>query len=101
MHAENFLVDEGGNGEAIEDVAKDAPESDRVPAFALVVETVDSIDLCTFVIASQKEEVLGILDFVAEKKANGLDGLLSTVNVVTKEKIVRFGWEASILEYSQ
>ena len=101
MHAENFLVDEGGDGEAIEDVAKDAPESDRVPAFALVVETVNSIDLCTFVIASQKEEVLGILDFVAEKKANGLNGLLSAVNVVTKEKIVRFGWEASILEYSQ
>ena len=73
MHAENFLVDEGGDGEAIEDVAKDAPESDRVPAFAFVVETVDSIDLCTFVIASQKEEVLGILNFVAEKKANCLD----------------------------
>ena len=101
MHAENFLVDEGGDGEAIEDVAKDAPESDRVPAFALVVETVDSIDLCTFVIASQKEEVLGILDFVAEKKAHGFDGLFSTVNVVTKEEVVRFGWEASILEYSQ
>ena len=101
MHAENFLVDEGGNGEAIEDVAEDAPESDRVPAFAFVVETVDSIDLRTFVIASQKEEVLGILDLVAEKKANGLDRLLSTVNVVTKEKIVRFGWEASIFKYSQ
>ena len=73
MHAENFLVDEGGNGEAIEDVAKDAPESDRVSAFALVVETVDAIDLSALVIASQKEEVLGILDFVAEKKAYGLN----------------------------
>ena len=52
VHAENFLVDEGGDGEAIEDIAEDAPESDRVPAFAFVVETVDSIDLCTFVIAS-------------------------------------------------
>ena len=41
--------------------------------FGLGIETVDSIDLCTFVIASQKEEVLGILDFVAEKKADGLN----------------------------
>ena len=73
MHAENFLVDEGGDGEAIEDVAKDAPESDRVSTFALIVETVNAIDLSTLVIASQKEEVLGILNFVAEKKANCLD----------------------------
>ena len=73
MHAENFLVDEGGDREAIEDVAKDAPESDRVSTFALIVETVNAIDLSTLVIASQKEEVLGILNFVAEKKANCLD----------------------------
>ena len=73
MHAENFLIDKGSDGEAIEDIAKDAPESDRVSAFAFVVESVDAIDLSTLMIASQKEEVLGILDLVAEKKADGFN----------------------------
>ena len=52
MHAENFLVNESSHWEAIEDVAEDAPESDGVPAFAFIVETVDSINLCALVIAS-------------------------------------------------
>ena len=73
MHTENFLIYECSNRKAIEDIAKDAPESDRVSAFAFVVESVDAIDLSTLMIASQKEEVLGILDFVAEKKADGLN----------------------------
>ena len=73
MHAENLLVNEGSYWEAIEDIAEHAPESDGVPAFAFVVETVDSINLCALVIASQKEEVLGILDLIAEKETDGLN----------------------------
>ena len=53
MHAENFLVDEGRDRQAIEDVAKDAPESNRVSTFAFIVETIDSVDLSTLVISSK------------------------------------------------
>lgn len=34
--------------------------------------TVNSIDACTFVIATQQEEIFWIFDFVGEKEANGL-----------------------------
>ena len=85
MHAENFLVDEGGDREAIEDVAKDAPESDRVPAFAFVVETVDSIDLAALVISSQQEEVLLELDLVGQEENDCLERVLSSIDIVTKE----------------
>ena len=73
MHAENFLIDEGSNGQAVEDVREDLPEPDGIPPFALIVKAINSIDLRAFVIASQKEEVLRVLDLVAEEQANAFD----------------------------
>ena len=52
-------------------------------------------------VSSQQEEVFRILDFVAEKQADGLDGLLFSVDIVSQEEIVSFGREDSILEDSQ
>ena len=101
MHAENLLINERCDGEAVEDVAEDSPESNGVSTLALIVEAIDAIDLSALVIASQEEEVLGVLDLVAEEKADCLDRLLSTVDVVTEEKIVGLRWEPTILEDSQ
>jgi len=98
VHAENFLIDESGNGQAIENVAENAPESDGVSAFALVVEAVDAVDLGAFVVASEQEKVLRVLDFVAQKQAHRLDRLLSTVDVVAHKEIVSLGREAAVLE---
>lgn len=53
MHAENFLIDESSNRKAVEDVTEDLPESDGIPPLAFIVKAINSIDLCTFVIASQ------------------------------------------------
>ena len=85
MHAENFFVDEGGNRQTIENVAEDAPESNGVSTFALIIEAIDAVDLGALVITPEKEKVLWILNLVAEEKADRLDGLLSTVDVVTQE----------------
>jgi len=52
VHAEDFLVDQRGDGQTIEDIAKDAPESDGIPTLALVVEAVDTIDLSAFVVTT-------------------------------------------------
>ena len=101
MHAENLLINKSGHRKAIEDVAEHAPESDGVPALAFIIEAVDSINLCAFMIASKKEEVLRILDLIAEKETNRLDGLLSSVDVVAKEEVVGLGREAPVLEDPQ
>ena len=100
MHAENLLVDEGGHGQTVEHVTEYPPESNRVSAFALIIEAVNTIDLGTFVVSTEQEKVLGILYFVAKQKANSLDRLFSAINVVTQEEIVGLGWEATILENS-
>ena len=98
MHAENLFVDEGGDRQAVEDVREDLPESDGVPPLAFVVKPINSIDLRALVIASQEEEVLGILHLVAEKEANAFDRLFSTVDVISEEEVVGLWWEAAILE---
>ena len=101
MHAENLLINKSGHRKAIEDVTEHAPESDGVPALAFIIEAVDSINLCAFMIASKKEEVLRILDLIAEKETNRLDGLFSSVDVVAKEEVVGLGREATVLEDPQ
>jgi len=53
VHAEDFVVDEGGNGHAVEHILELFPDADRVPTLALVVEPVDSVDLPALVVAAQ------------------------------------------------
>ena len=52
-------------------------------------------------IASEQEEVLRVLDFVAKKEADCFNGLLSTVNVVTQEQVVSLRREATVLKDPQ
>lgn len=52
-------------------------------------------------VATKDEEVFGILDLVREQEANGLEGLLATIDVVAKEEVVGLGREAAILEKSE
>ena len=72
MHAEDFLINNSSNWEAVETVSESLPKFDVVSSLALVVEAIDSIDTCTLVITSKEEEVLWVLDFVGEEKANCL-----------------------------
>ena len=64
MHAEDFVIDESSDGHAVEDVPEFLPDTDGVSALALVIESVDAVDLATLVIASKQEEVLLELDLV-------------------------------------
>ena len=52
-------------------------------------------------IAAQQEEVLRILDFVRQQQADRLERLLSPVDVIAQEQIVRLGREAAVLEQTQ
>lgn len=101
VHGEDLLIDDSGDGQAVEAVGECLPQLDVVSALALVVETVDTIDGSTLVVAAEDKEVLGVLDLVCEEQANGLERLLATVDVVTKEEVVRLRREATVLEQSQ
>ena len=49
----------------------------------------------------EQEEVLGVLDLVGQQQADGLQGLLASVHVVSEEQIVGLGGEAAVLKQPQ
>jgi hypothetical protein len=72
VHGEDLLVNDSGNGQAVEAVGEGLPELDVVSPFALIVETVDAVDGSALVVPAKDEEILGVLDLVREQQADGL-----------------------------
>jgi hypothetical protein len=101
VHGEDLLINDSGDRKAVEAVGEGLPQLDVVASLALVVETVDTVDRCALVVAAEDEEVLGVLDLVCQQKADGLEGLLAAVDVVTEEEVVCLRWEAAVLEQAQ
>ena len=101
MDAEDLVIDDGGDREAVEAVDELLPKLERVAPLALVVEAVDAVDGPALVVATQQEEVLGILDLVSQQQADDLEVLLAAVHVVAEEEVVRLGREPTDLEDSQ
>ena len=67
----------------------------------LIVETINSIDTCTFMVTTENEEILGVLDLVRKEKADRFQRLLSTIDIVPEEEVICFRWEAAIFEESE
>jgi len=101
VHADDLLVDQRGDGQAVEAVCERLPNANVVPAFALVVEPVDTVDRGALVVASQQEEVLWVLYLVCEQQTHRLQRLLPTVHVVAQEQVVRVWGEPAVFEQSQ
>lgn len=52
-------------------------------------------------VSSQQEEVLRILDLVSQKKADSLEGLFTSVYIISEEEVVSIRGETSIFEKSE
>ena len=83
MHCENLLIDDCSNWQAVEAVCECLPKLDVIPSLTLIVEAVDTVDRGAFVVTTEDEKVLGILDLVGKEEANGLERLLATIDVIT------------------
>ena len=101
VHGEDLLVDDGGNRQAVEAIGECLPKLDVVPSFAFIIETIDSVNGGALVVPTEDEEIFGVLDLVCEEKADGFEGLLATVNVVSEEKVVGFWREATVFKEAQ
>ena len=64
MHAQDFVINQSTNWQAIENILKLFPNSDAVTSLALIVETIDSVYLSTLMVPSEQEEILLELNFV-------------------------------------
>jgi hypothetical protein len=128
VHGEDLLVDDGGDGEAVEAVGESLPQLDVVSPLAcfvafvsqscaqrnggwdrregkgertLIVESVNPVDRRALVVTTEDEEVLRVLDLVREEEADRLERLLASVDVVTEEEVVGFGRETTVLEEAE
>ena len=52
-------------------------------------------------VSSQQEEVLGVLDLVAQEQKDGLETLFATIDIVSEEEIVRLGRKTTVLEEAE
>lgn len=55
----------------------------RKHRLTFVVETIDSVDGCTLMVASEKEEIFWIFDLVGQEETYGFQGLFTTVDVIS------------------
>ena len=72
MHAENFVVDKRGDGQAVKAIYELFPYADGIAALAFIVEAINAIDLAALMVASQEEEILFKLDLVREEQDDAL-----------------------------
>jgi hypothetical protein len=66
VHADNFIINDGTAGQAVECIAKLLPHFDGKSATALIVESVNAINARSLVISPQQKEILRVLDFVGK-----------------------------------
>lgn len=78
-----------------------AEKRGRDVSLTFIIKSINSVDGGTLVVPSEKEEVFRIFDFVCQKKANGLETLLSSIDVVAKEEVIGLGGESTVLEQAQ
>ena len=52
-------------------------------------------------IASQDEEILGILDLICQEKADGFQGLFPSIYVVSQKEVVGLGGKSSVFEQTE
>ena len=65
---------------------------------ALIVEAIYLRDLLTLVVSSKDRNTLGITNFETDEKCDGLDRVVSSINVVTHEQVVVVGYLPTNIE---
>lgn len=84
MKTEDLVVDQGGQRKVVEEVGEVLPDvCVAVFSEALVVEAIDLGDLAGFVVSSENGYALGVSDLEGDEEGNGLDGIVTSVNVIT------------------
>lgn len=90
-----MVVDEGSEGEEVEQVRKESPYV-RVSVFpqALVIETIHLCNLSRLVVPAKDCYSVAIAQFESNEQRHCLNGIVSTVDVIAHEKVVGI-WRVS------
>jgi len=96
METEDLVLDEGGQGKIVEQVSEHFPYVwAAVFSEAFIVETINLGNLSTFVISTKNRHSVFVSTFESNEERNSFDRIVTTVDVVTHEKVIRVGAFAS------
>ena len=92
----DLIVDEGGEGEVIEEVGEEFPDV-GVAVFTqtFVVETVNLSNLTRFVIPSEDRDAIPVADLHRDEEGDRFDGVVTSIDVVSHEEVIRVGGVSS------
>lgn len=86
MHTQYPIINKSTKWQNIEDFLELSPQFNIISSFALVIKTVHPVNLMAFVVSSEYEKVVRVLDFISYHQANSFDTLFASINVVTHKK---------------
>lgn len=84
MKTEDLVINQGSEGEIVEEIGKILPDV-RISVFseAFVVEAVYLSNLAGLVISAQDGDTLRISDFEGNKECDSFDRVITSIDVVT------------------
>ena len=86
MDTENFVVNNGCEGEVIEDLCAVAPDiNTSILTEALIVETIYLRDLTRFMVSTDQSDALWISDLQGEQEQEGFNGVVASIDEVAHE----------------
>lgn len=88
MHTKYLLINECRHRQAIKAISKYFPKPNIKSPLALIVKSVNPIDLSIFMVSPQEMNFIWISYFVGQKQTYCLQTLLATINIIPKKEVV-------------
>jgi len=88
----HLVIDQSGQWQVIEEICEELPDVGiSILSQTLVVESVNLGDLTTLVVSSQNGYSVSISKLESNEQGNRFDGVVSSINVVSHEEVIRIG----------
>jgi len=92
METEDFVFDEGGEGEVVEEVGEEFPDvGGAIFSQTLIIKTINLGDLPAFVVPSKNGNAMWKSNLQRHKKRNCFHGKITSIDIISHEKIVGVG----------
>jgi hypothetical protein len=82
MNTKDLASDGSSDRKAVECIDESLPNLDVAAPLTLIIESINTSDIGTFMITAEKEKVLGILELVTQEEQDCLQALFATVHIV-------------------